>query len=1132
MLAFIPIIQFKKLFEIDIQIIDMKKNLTQSSKKAFIALVFLLSLATFSFGQTPDFYNFNAGSAATPFPLNSTSNNKVQWIYPPGIFNSMGTLGGTPAFLGLVSKVYFRASASTIGNFTDFSISLAQNRGTQTSWTSGTFNLGMTNVVPAGPQTITTSAGNWFEITLQNPFLYDPTRSLVVEMRQNSFTNGVTIRENPGIGNARITGGYVNTTGTLSGGLADFGFDLVAPTPCNTIATIAGTLTPNNPTVCSGQTISLTAPNATLASGLTYQWQSSPNGTFWTNIGGATNINYQPAPMTVTTHFRLIITCTSNSVSDTSAPSMVTVSPPTYASLPYSQDFEQWASYCSNTDVPNDYHWSNSPLTGNNSWRREDQGPNAIWSAPASGLYFPSSSQGNHSARFHSFATTGTGDLFLYVDCSSSIGNKTLSFDYINDNTASGTDNLEVAYSTTGPGGFFIPTTLNGSSTTWQAIFASIGSNSANTVIRFRASGGSNSVPGSDIGIDNIKVLSPCTGTPVAGVIDSTTACPNKTLTLNLSGGSLQGNINYVWETAPAATGPWTFSGTSAGPTYSTTITTGTYWRCIATCQSSSLADTTPVRFIDVLPFYICYCDNSANTVQFENIGNVNIRDKHGSAPILNNGNPNPTLNNNTAVNPYTLFQSITPPILYRDSSYYIDVTGISYINSFSNCWAKVYIDFNRDGVYNVTSELALSGAVRSTTNYMALDSFTVPAITNYGLTGMRVILQEGGTGNTVAPCSAFGRGEVEDYVIDLQLLPCSSPPNPGTSFIDDSTTCINNTVRIVNNTHDRFFANLNFSWQESSDGVVFNDIPNGDVDTMFRVVNQDMWYRYRTTCNGSSNSYSNVVRVRILPADQCIGVSTSTGPNDRSDIGGVVISEPPPTNVNLYTFTSGGPHLNNPASYKFYTNYTAAGPLDLFAANTYKFSIFHIMNTAIHNDAQVSIFIDYNGNQVFDLPAERVYNGNTSATNFFMNALVYIPGTVVTNTPVIMRVVLNEDLSPNPANDTGLGNYVSGETEDFYLRFNLPLNTSEVYDNIANVGIYPNPTTGVVHVDFDATERTEVNIDVLNLTGSVLRSKNLGSVSGVQNISMDLNDLAAGVYMMSFTAGDTKFIKKITITK
>lgn len=1109
----------------------MKTNLTSKSKKVFLALVFFLGVSIFSFGQIPSFYNYNAGNAGYSFPLNNTSINKMQWIYAPSVFNSMGTLGGTPAFLGVIDTVYFRAGSSANPSFTDFTVSMAQNVGTQSTWANGIFNLGMTQVFQSSPHILTTQSGNWWAVALQTPFLYDPSLSLVVELKQNGISgNGPLTRMNTTNGITRIWGGFANPTGSSGSGQADFGFDLVPPVPCNSFTLSTGVLSPNNPTVCSGQSLNFSAPNASLGSGITFQWQSSPNGVVWTNIAGATNLNYQTPPLFVTTHYRLIMNCTLNSVSDTSAPSIVTVSPPTFATLPYAQDFENWASYCNVSEVPDDYHWENIQGNGNNSWRREDQGSTATWINPASGLYFPSASSGNHSARFHSYSTSLSGNLDLYVDCSGSAGAKTLSFDYINDNSTSGSDNILISYSTNG-GTFFLPAAQYGSSVNWQSLFVSINSSSPNTIIRFTASGGSNSVPGSDIGIDNIKVLSPCTGAPVAGTIDSTTACPNKPLILNISGGTLQGGVTYAWDTASIATGPWGLIGTSAGPTFSTTITAPKYFRCRMTCVSTTLSDTTAVRYIDVLPFYICYCDNAATVLQFENIGNVNLRDKIGSTPIINNGAFTSNLNEPTAVNPYSLFQFNPAPIIYSDSAYYIDVTGVSFVNSFNNSWAKVYIDFNRDGVYNVTNEVVANGPVRMNTNYMRVDSFVVPSLTNYGLTGMRVILQEGGNQNTVLPCGAYGRGEVEDYVINLQLLPCNTPPNAGLSIIDDTSTCTGNTIRIINTTHDRFFANLSFSWQESTDGITFNDIVGGAVDTMFRTINQTMWYRYRATCNGTSDAFSNVVKVTVLGSPPCLTQSYATGPGDRSDIGAIVISEPPPTNTNLYTFSSGGPHLNNPASYKLYTNHTAAGPLDLFTGSIYKFSVYHILNTSIHSDAQVSIFIDYNGDQTFD-PSERVFNGFSNAANFFLNATVGIPPSAVTNTPVIMRVVLNDDLTANGPSTSGTGNFLSGETEDFYLRFNEPISTKNLDDKIQNVGIYPNPTPDELNVDFTTLESVNVDIDILSVTGSILRTKNLGKVYGDKHVTFDLKDLSSGIYMMRFTAGDTKFVRRLTIQK
>src|SRR5688572_23275483 len=61
---------------------------------------------------------------------------------------------------------------------------------------------------------------------------------------------------------------------------------------------------------------------------------------------------------------------------------------PAYASLPYNESFETaWASVCDVKDVPNNY-WRNSPATGNNSWRRNDDPVSAKW-ASAGGTYSP-----------------------------------------------------------------------------------------------------------------------------------------------------------------------------------------------------------------------------------------------------------------------------------------------------------------------------------------------------------------------------------------------------------------------------------------------------------------------------------------------------------------------------------------------------------------------------------------------------------------------------------------------------------------------------------------------------------------------------------------------------------------------
>ena len=66
------------------------------------------------------------------------------------------------------------------------------------------------------------------------------------------------------------------------------------PTGGTTNATVT------NVTSCTANTTVLSLTGASSGCGITYQWQSSPNGSTWTNISGATSSTYT-ATITATT---------------------------------------------------------------------------------------------------------------------------------------------------------------------------------------------------------------------------------------------------------------------------------------------------------------------------------------------------------------------------------------------------------------------------------------------------------------------------------------------------------------------------------------------------------------------------------------------------------------------------------------------------------------------------------------------------------------------------------------------------------------------------------------------------------------------------------------------------------------
>ena len=68
---------------------------------------------------------------------------------------------------------------------------------------------------------------------------------------------------------------------------------------------------------CSSFVSILSLPGSTLATGLTYQWQSSPDSSTWTNIFGATN-ETMSTTVSVSGYYRATVSCATSTGNDTS----------------------------------------------------------------------------------------------------------------------------------------------------------------------------------------------------------------------------------------------------------------------------------------------------------------------------------------------------------------------------------------------------------------------------------------------------------------------------------------------------------------------------------------------------------------------------------------------------------------------------------------------------------------------------------------------------------------------------------------------------------------------------------------------------------------------------------------------
>ncbi|MBL7951627.1 MAG: hypothetical protein JNM62_07895, partial [Flavobacteriales bacterium] len=305
----------------------------------------------------------------------------------------------------------------------------------------------------------------------------------------------------------------------------------VTPTPGNTLATVSSG--------CSGYTSALSMQNPTIGSGVSYQWQSSPNGVdTWTNVG--TNIpTHQTPALTITTWFRCQVTCSTGPDVVSSTPIQLLVSEPaatyfTYAGAQYNEAFASWGNRCSTGDVPTaaSNHWKNSPAFGPGTWRASNASQVSSGWNNTSGGFFSTTVATNPdavavtlpAARFHSRqGSSVVGTLDFHINMSAATGNETLRFEYIN---SAGNGNMSVWVSTNGGTNFTqVGSTLTSTPlNTWETKQFTIGSTSANTVIRLRGTAGA-AATGNDIGVDNFRIIPaaacPAPTAPIASVVDA-----------------------------------------------------------------------------------------------------------------------------------------------------------------------------------------------------------------------------------------------------------------------------------------------------------------------------------------------------------------------------------------------------------------------------------------------------------------------------------------------------------------------------------------------------------------------------------------------------------------------------------
>ncbi len=258
-----------------------------------------------------------------------------------------------------------------------------------------------------------------------------------------------------------------------------------------------------------------------------------------------------------------------------------------------------------------------------------------------------------------------------------------------------------------------------------------------------------------------------CAGTPDAGSAISTASsvCVGEMFTVSVTPIIAVG-ITYQWQKSSDGAS-WSAIAGAIAPSYTTTQTAGTYYRCKITCNPTGMIDISDAVHVLQNDPTDCYCTPVYTTGTTEG--------DYASHVVLED------INNTTgaSVAPFYTYYTGLSTDLFIDSSYTISITVGTYL---SNNGVAAWIDFNADGDFTDASEKLGEVTVLAA---MATGNinFTVPAGAVIGETRLRV--REVWNTIGIDPCLEYGYGEAEDY--NVNITP-GFPPVADFSYTGDPT--------------------------------------------------------------------------------------------------------------------------------------------------------------------------------------------------------------------------------------------------------------------------------------------------------------------------------------------------------
>jgi len=703
----------------------MASRLIRNSYLAF----FLVAVSSVSFGQMFPVAGTctNTVTTNTYGTLNSTTNGSA--TSRGAIIYNASQLAGISG--STLTSIYFlKANATNLTGTPNFKVYLKETTSTDfgsgaLSWTTAV--AGATLVYDGNPSTAVAGAAGMKGFVFTTNFFYTGTANLMVltEYANTGNTGNATWfyeYNSPCVvtTNSNTTKYSTNTTGTppTSLGSSDYrrpviGFDNFF-TPCAGAVT-AGTATSTVVNACASTPFTLSLTGTTIGGGITYQWQSSPQGANnFTNISGATTKSYTIASQTVATDYRCIVTCSNGGSTNTSNVLNIGQNLPSQC-------------YCTPTGA-NTYYLSNVTSTGGLS--------NFTHTATSYSAY-----RDNYNSL--SFSHIPGSSLNISMTPSSSTNYFYCWVDWNQDGDFADTGETiwaTTAYTANYNGVLPIPAGLAAGD--YRVRFANSFSG-AITVCGPAANGS----------YVDVKLVIPaaCSGTPTAGTASSSVvnACTNTPFNLSLTGFTAASGLTFQWQSSPVGANTFTNISGATNAIYSVTgQASATDYRCIVTCTVGNANATSNVVSVGQNLPMECYCVPTGADIYYLS----NVTSTNGITNFVHTASA------------YSAYQNKYSTVSFSQKiggNVNISMTPSSGTNYFY-CW----VDWNQDGDFTDTGE-----TIWATTSYTANYSGVIPIPAGQAVGEYRVRFANSWSG-TITSCGPAASGSYVDVKLQVTLPP------------------------------------------------------------------------------------------------------------------------------------------------------------------------------------------------------------------------------------------------------------------------------------------------------------------------------------------------------------------------